>query len=159
MRTISIFGRKMPILAILMAALIVGTASAAVYSHYATLTGTVNVGSPLIITFNDEDVPTGSIATMNLGQVMYPDSVDAAFQYENVYTDSIYVDIYTILYEADGTTEVTRAPDEINVELAQTEPDTPVEYFVSIDMPEGWIINGDHILSIQIKPHVEVPPE
>lgn len=43
MKTINIFGKKVSIAVILVIALMIGVASAAVYTHYGTLTGTVTV--------------------------------------------------------------------------------------------------------------------
>lgn len=45
MKQINIFGRKISIVAVLMIALLIGTASAAMIVNYASLTGTVNVPS------------------------------------------------------------------------------------------------------------------
>ena len=71
---IEIFGKKVPVIAILIALLVIGTASAAVFSNYATLKGTatvtnnisaslgdgtpINLGGEGVVDFNDEVVFT-----------------------------------------------------------------------------------------------------
>ena len=50
MKKIEIFGKKVPLFAILIALLVIGTASAAVFLNYATLSGTVDVSNGVSVT-------------------------------------------------------------------------------------------------------------
>ena len=60
-KKIEILGRKVPILAVMMAILIIGTASAAVFLNYATLSGNATVGSSVSV-FDSGDIDvTGTI--------------------------------------------------------------------------------------------------
>ena len=69
MKTINIFGRKISVVAVLMIALLVGTASAAMISHYAELSGTVEV--PTIIDTSSDiiefAVTTNEVGTTGVG--------------------------------------------------------------------------------------------
>ena len=53
MKKIEIFGKKVPIFAILIALLVIGTASAAIFSNYATLTDTIEVSNGISVTDSD----------------------------------------------------------------------------------------------------------
>ena len=54
MKKIEIFGKKVPIFAILIALLVIGTASAAIFLNYATLTGAVDVSNGISVTDSDD---------------------------------------------------------------------------------------------------------
>ena len=56
MKKIEIFGKKVPVIAILIALLVIGTASAAVFLNYATLSGTVDVSNGISVTDSDGDI-------------------------------------------------------------------------------------------------------
>ena len=52
-KKIEIFGKKVPIIAILMVVLVIGTASAALFNNYATLIGTEEVKPQVYVTDSD----------------------------------------------------------------------------------------------------------
>ena len=53
MKKIEIFGKKVPLFAILIVIMVIGTASAAVFLNYATLSGTVDVSNGISVTDSD----------------------------------------------------------------------------------------------------------
>lgn len=55
MKTIEIFGKKVPVIAMIMALMVIGTASAAVFLNYATLSGTVEVSNGISVTDSNGD--------------------------------------------------------------------------------------------------------
>ena len=66
-KKIDILGRKVPILAVMMALLVIGTASAALISNYATLTGDVTVTNPITVNGGIETITfTEGVATFNI---------------------------------------------------------------------------------------------
>ena len=65
-----IFGRKVSVLAIVMAILIIGTASAAIISNYATLTGTVTVTDEIYIHNHAGLIPFGTSVTLVDGDIL-----------------------------------------------------------------------------------------
>ena len=88
MRTINIFGRKMPILAILMGLLVIGTASAAVFLNYATLSGTVEVTN---------DISVDDIEIDGTGTLVFTDYL-ASFTINNDGDEPVIVYLDTSLY-------------------------------------------------------------
>ena len=88
MRTINMFGRKMPIIAILMALLVIGTASAAVFIHYATLSGTVEVTN---------DISVDDIEIDGSGTLVFTD-YSASFTINNDGDEPVIVELDTSLY-------------------------------------------------------------
>ena len=78
-KKLNILGRKVPILAVMMALLVIGTASAALILNYATLSGTFNVDETLTvnggvsetITFNEIGVGTFTIENEGDGTDVY----------------------------------------------------------------------------------------
>ena len=86
-KKIDILGRKIPVLAVVMALLIIGTASAALIVNYAVLTGTVEVTNPIGVA-GDTDATTLSLS----------DDGAATFTVTNSDPDAIDVEVVTTLY-------------------------------------------------------------
>ena len=85
-KKLNILGRKVPILAVMMALLVIGTASAALISNYATLTGDVTVTNPISVAGD------GDSAMLDMTD-------DAAgFTITNTGTPDIDVEVVTTLY-------------------------------------------------------------
>ena len=92
-----IFGRKVPILAVVLAVLIIGTASAAVFMNYATLSGDVDVIADISVIDSDGDViPIGDSGDLNF-------SSPATFTIVNNGGASIDVDLVSTITEFNGT--------------------------------------------------------
>lgn len=83
MKNINIFGKKLPILGIIMAVLVIGTASAVM--TYFEFQGTIKVTSP----FGDEDPETYD------GEVYAGDSIQEYAYVENDANNPIFVELYT----------------------------------------------------------------
>lgn len=88
-KKIDILGRKIPVLAVMMVLLVIGTASAALIVNYAVLTGTVEVTNPIGVVGDGVDDP----AMLD----MTDDGV-AAFTVTNTGTTDISVNVVTTLY-------------------------------------------------------------
>ena len=92
-KKLNILGRKVPILAVMMALLVIGTASAALIVNYATLTGTFGVTNP--ITVNGDNFVTGIGGGAGV------------FTIANTDTDAVDVDVLVTL-SLDATNEATQ---------------------------------------------------
>ena len=181
MRTINMFGRKMPVLAILMAALIVGTASAAVYSHYATLEGTVEIGSPITVTPCDE----GGNPILDEGEnpiiigygddiyyelivedIMAPDTIDIDLIINNAHDDNVTIKIQTTVYDPElgWPSRASGDPNDVfywsngslvtAIGLDEGEGDGETLYTSSTFIP-SYVI-GTHVVRIEVMPTDEV---
>lgn len=98
-KKISILGKKVPILAIFMAVLIIGTASAAIFTHYATLDGNIEVTSPVFVT----GVEIGGSGNLEFGS-------PASFEISNDGDIPVIVELattvtYTGIHEAEHATD------------------------------------------------------
>ena len=92
-KKLNILGRKVPILAVMMALLVIGTASAALILNYATLTGTFTVGETLSVTGNDVAIPNGEAGAITFDVT----SGEAIFTIDNDGADTS-VNLVTTLF-------------------------------------------------------------
>ena len=92
MKQYKILGRKVSVLAIIMAVLLIGTASAAVFQHYATLSGTITVTNDISVTDDDGDlIPIG-----DLGDLRF--TSPATFTINNGGDEPVIVELATSLH-------------------------------------------------------------
>ena len=89
---IYIAGRRISIMAILAVFLVMGVASAAVFTHYATLTGTSTVTNDVYV----EGIPIGGE-----GELVFIDGM-AGFSIGNNGNDTATVQLITTIYEGEG---------------------------------------------------------
>lgn len=118
-KKLNILGKKVPVLAVMIALMVIGTASAALIVNYATLTGDVTVDQTIFVVGNDQ------ASSPNPNLLVFTDGV-ATFTIENEGTTT-NVEVNTALYlDPDGTgTEVsTMVTDTTGLTVSYT-PGTP----------------------------------
>lgn len=94
MKKIEIFGKKVPVIAILIALLVIGTASAALFYNYATLEGTVKVTNDISVT--DSDLVTFHIGDEGTGNLTFESP--AKFTINNAGDEPVIVKLVTSLF-------------------------------------------------------------
>lgn len=99
MKKIEIFGKKVPLFAILIVIMVIGTASAAVFYNYATLTGEIEVTNSISVS----DHNTSPIALGGDGELIF--TSPATFVINNNGDEPVVVDLVTTLFL--DTVEVT----------------------------------------------------
>ena len=92
MKKIEIFGKKVPLFAILIAVLVIGTASAAIFMNYATLTGEIDVTHSISVS----DYDTDPIALGGDGELIF--ASPATFVVNNNGDEPVIVDLVTTLF-------------------------------------------------------------
>lgn len=123
-KKIEIFGRKVPVIAIMIVLLVIGTASATVFNHYATLTGNVVIDSPITVIDDDGDrIPIG-----DFGDLTFTSS--AEFKVENSGNGDVTVYL------------VTTIKDIIGEEVQESSTTDPVTVIYTVTSPSGTIENG-----------------
>jgi len=95
MKKIELFGKKVPIIAIIMAVLVIGTASAALFYNYATLRGDIEVTNAISVS----DYDTDPIEIGGDGELIF--SSPATFVVNNDGNEPVIVDLVTTLYLED----------------------------------------------------------
>ena len=142
MRKVNILGRKVSVLAILMAVLVIGTASAAIFMNYATLTGQVTVSNDISVTdYEGNPIIIGGDGDLNFNS-------PATFTINNVGTEPVIVDLLTTLY-LDTNTE-----DEIDGIIVTDYAGLTVDYSVIEGVGVEGANNGEGLGAIPVL----VPP-
>lgn len=97
MKTFEIFGKKVPFIAVLMALLVIGTASAAVFMNYATLSGTVEVSNGISVTdSNGETFEANGEGVLNF-------SGPTTFVINNANNEPTIVNLVTVITLDEGS--------------------------------------------------------
>ena len=99
-KKIDIFGRKVPVLAVMMVLLVIGTASAAVFTNYATLSGDVTVETGISV----NGIPLDDIGVLSF------DGQSATFTINNTGDESVGVELVTTIYEVDAFGDIIGDP-------------------------------------------------
>ena len=86
MKNMKIFGKKIPILAVMAVLLLVGTVSAALFAHYATLNGDIEVTSDVWVSDDNGDIELNGSGELNF-------SSPATFKIHNDGDVPVLVDI------------------------------------------------------------------
>ena len=123
-KKINILGRKVPVLAVIMVLLVIGTASAALIDHYATLSGDVTVAETISVTGNGDPIPNGEI-----GSITFTDEM-ATFTIDND-GDGTSVNLVTTLFLDESAEAIT-----------DTEGIT-ITYVVNADPLQTYELTGD----------------
>lgn len=145
-KKLNILGRKIPVLAVMMAILIIGTASAALIVNYAVLTGEVTVTNPVTIT----DGANTAVASGGTGVLTFVED-EAGFTIDNG-GDPANVNLVTTLYLGLPTAE--NMPDdesESNYIVADTEGITITYTLSGVDYPligEAGLALSDQVIPI-----------
>lgn len=134
----NIFGRKVPVLAVVMAVLIIGTASAALIANYATLSGTFEVGETIVVTSDGDTILNGETGT-----IVFNESGGANFTIANS-GDGTTVNLNTTLLLDEGTGPVV---------VDNTEGIT-ITYEIDTDTEDPYILIG---LENQLIPDQVIP--
>ena len=140
-KKLNIFGRKVPVLAVMMALLVIGTASAAVFLNYATLSGDVEVTTPISVTEAGGESPLAIGGSGNL----YFDSPPASFTINNDGTTSVDVMLVTTLMEV----TITGTPEE-PVETLVEIPTEHLDYFSVVYTETGTATVIDDDVSVPV---------
>ena len=161
-KKIEIFGKKVPVIALVIALLVIGTASAAVFMNYATLTGTDVIDGPSIYVIDSDGniVPTGDDGDLNF-------SSPATFSINNTADTNVTVELnttlsvtnstgstvnddgITVVYSGDGV-NVTTDPVTVVVPAADTEEGQSVVTVTLIYAPN--IMAGNCTVTVDVDP-------
>ena len=170
-KKLNIFGRKVPVLAVIMAVLIIGTASAALIVNYATLTGTYTIDETITVagdgtTADLIDITDGTAiftitnkgdaTSVNVDTTLYLD-VPETMPIDKTMEDYMVTDTtgITITYTPPGT-----APDDtsgnyvlVNVPISVGTPTTPVGTPVTVTfVAVPGVVTGDYTIQVEVKP-------
>lgn len=150
-KNIEILGRKVSVMAILIALLVISTASAAVYQHYATMMGNVAINSPVHIIVDGETIPLGGTHTFDTEIVTCPCTISKSFQFNNTYGSSIDVSVLWILYEtgADFPLDANETYWIYDNETLSV-PNGLSDFKASLDVPPYMF--GDHKFRVDVNP-------
>ena len=138
-KKLNIFGRKVPVLAVMMVLLVIGTASAALIVNYATLSGTFEVGETIGVTVTDAgDLTKLDFETDGVG----------VFTINNADTGVVNASVVTtLLLDQDGEGNLDSAP------VSDTEGITII-YDIDTDNTEPYTLVG---LKNQLIPDQVIP--
>ena len=151
MKTINIFGKNMPIVAILMALLVIGTASAAVFTHYATLEGKVAIESPITVIIDGFEIPLGATYPLTIDNMTSPCIISETMILNNSHGSALDVSFLWILYE-DGA-PMPLNPDTSYWIFDNETVSVPVgESNFTADLEVPAYMLGDHIFLIEVNP-------
>ena len=152
-KNVEIMGRKVSVMAIVIALLVISTASAATYRHYATMQGDVAINSPVHIIIGGHTIPLGGTYDLTIEGVMSPCTISETFQFNNSYGSPIDVSILWILYEDRIGVLPLNASTSYWIYGNETlSVPTGISTFnnASLDVPAYMI--GPHIFSIAVNP-------
>ena len=151
-KKIEIFGKKVPFIAILVVALIISTASAAVYQHYATMMGDVAINSPVHVIIDGNPIPLGGTYELTIEDIMSPCTISETFQFNNTYGSPIEVSVLWILYEKDAPFPLNASTSYwvYDTEIVTVSPGISAPYTVNLDVPVYMM--GDHVFRIDVNP-------
>ena len=151
-KKIEIFGKKVPFIAILVVALIISTASAAVYQHYATMMGDVAINSPVHVIIDGNPIPLGGTYELTIEDIMSPCTISETFQFNNTYGSPIEVSVLWILYEKDAPFPLNASTSYwvYDTETVMVSTGISADYTVNLDVPAYMM--GDHTFRIDVNP-------
>lgn len=149
-RNIEIFGKKVPLIAILITLLVIGTASAKMYEHYATAEGRVMIESPITVTIDGTMIDIGENHEYPMGNMLSPGTINETLYFNNTYGSPIDVEIIWILYET-GKSDLNASTsywiwDNATVQI----PEEQSSYEVNLTVPVYMM--GDHTFAIAVNP-------
>ena len=154
-KNITFLGKKVPVIAIVIAFLVIGTASAAVYEHYATMEGEVTILSPIAVTIDGVSIDLGEDYTFFIENMTSPCTISKSIKLNNSHELPLKVELLWVLYESgvefplDANTSYW-IWDNITIELV---PGIITHHTVSLDVPVYMI--GDHTFAIAVNPVIE----
>ena len=153
MKEITIFKRKVPFITILIALLVIGTASAALIQHYALMEGDVTINSPITVSVDGTVVDLGEPHTLDAEIVTTPDTISETLEFNNTHGSPVDVSLFWILYESGETYPDLNA--ETSYWIYDNVETYPVEvgistYEVILEIPSYMI--GNHKFRIEVNP-------
>ena len=153
MKEITILNRKVPFIAIIIAFLVIGTASAAVIQHYAVMEGDVTINSPITVSIDGTPVILGEAHTLVIDDISIPPTISETLEFNNTHGSPVDVSLFWILYEADAPYPDMDADTSYwiydNVETHPVRVGIST-YEVSLDIPSYMI--GNHKFRIEVNP-------
>lgn len=150
-KELTIFKRKISLMAIVVVLLVVGTASAAVYSHYATMMGNVAIDSPISITVDGHEIEIGETHTLFIEDITSPCTISKTFEFNNTYDTALAVSVLWILHDKDAPLPLDSSTSYwvYDTETVSVPVGTS-SFTASLDVPSYMI--GDHTFRIDVNP-------
>ena len=164
-KKLNILGRKVPVLAVMMVILVIGTASAALIGNYATLTGTFEVTPTIIVTGDvTENVAlldiadgTATFTIANSGDAPEEISLNTILYYNGAEDRLINTEGTTITYTVGSTS--TEAID-VNTEGAYDGFYDPVLLTAEVTTTtvtvtfgaDPALVTGDYMITVEVNP-------
>lgn len=151
---IEIFGRKVSIATILIVILVIGTASAAVFEHYAKMEGNLSIGSPISVSIDGTEIGLGDTYTLTVDDMTSPCIISETFDISNIHGEPLDVNILWILYET-GAEPPLNADETYWIYDNETVsiPSGGMPFTAELSVPAYMI--GDYTFSIEINPVFE----
>jgi len=150
-KQIELFGRKIPVIAIVIAVLVIGTASATVYQHYATVEGNVMILSPITVTVDGHLIPLGGNHNYTIESMTSPCTIIETLTFNNSYGSALDVELLWVLYESEAP-----LPLDANTSYwiwdneTYSVPNGISNHDVSLTVPAYMM--GSHIFAIAVNP-------
>ena len=150
-KNITFLGKKVPITVILIAFLVISTASAAVYEHYATMEGDVMILSPITVSIDGNEIPLGGNYPFVIEDVMSPCTISETLDFNNTYGESLDVEIIWVLYETNAPIPLDASTSYwIWDNVTHPVPNGISDYTTSLEVPAYMI--GGYTFSIAVNP-------
>ena len=152
MKEITIFKRKVPFITILIALLVIGTASAALIQHYALMEGDVTINSPITVSVNGTQVDLGEPHTLVIDAMSTPCTISETLEFNNIHGSPVEVSLFWILYEAGETYPDLNTSTSYWIYNTTTLsiPTDGLTREVSLDIPSYMV--GNHKFRIEVNP-------
>ena len=152
-RNIEFMGRKISVMAIVVALLVISTASATVYTHYATTQGSVTIESPITVTVNGAEILLGHNHNYTFESMSSPCTISETLYFNNTHGSALNVSLLWMLYEDNN-------PDPFNASTSYwiwdnetyLVPMGKTSHPVSLDVPAYMM--DEYIFSIEVNPYV-----
>ena len=152
-KNIEFMGRKISVMAIVVALLLISTASAAVYQHYATMQGNVTIESPITVTVNNTEIPLGENYNYTIGSMSSPCTISETLYFNNTHGSALNVSLLWMLYEDNNSDPFNASTsywiwdnETYLVDMGET------SHPMSLDVPVYMM--GEYIFSIEVNPYI-----
>ena len=150
-KNIKLLGKKIPITVVLIAFLLISTASAAVYTHYATMEGKVTIEAPITVSIDGTEVALGVPHEYDIENMISPCTIAKIITFNNSYSSDIDVELVWVLYEDNNNDQFNPSTSYwIWNEKTHTVPMGLSSHPVSLDVP--IYMAGEYIFAIAVNP-------
>ena len=151
-KNIEIMGRKVSVMAIVVALLLISTASAALIQHYALMEGDVTINSPITVSVDGTVINLGEPHILDTEIATDGCTISETLEFNNTYGSPVEVSLFWILYEAGETYPDLNTSTSYWIYNTTTLsiPTDGLTREVSLDIPS--YMTGNHKFRIEVNP-------